>query len=226
MAETLAASQGQTLEPSSKLHFPDDASLPGTSFEPRQNDATGDYTPNPAKSLPLSAARQALVDDIIALYALGATVDRVKRYTPDAVYNDELGYANDRYKIAGQWFGLPYVFREGKSRSHEIVTNDRDLIQFRHEMEWTPKLLPKKVTLRSLVSLSLDPATRDDVEFIRVKYHKDQAYAEDYNNEGIGAMMKKWQAEATVRILGSVNPDLAAFACDKGAGDRDERRQD
>ena len=72
---------------------------------------------------------------------------------------------------------------------------------------------------RSLVSLSLDPATVDD-DFIRVKYHKDQAYAEDYTNEGVGAMLKKWQAEMTAGILGTVNSGLEAFACDKGAGEQ------
>ncbi|KAK3687917.1 hypothetical protein B0T22DRAFT_527534 [Podospora appendiculata] len=52
-------------------------------------------------------ARKALVDDIIALYKMKHTVERVKRYTPDCVYNDQFGYANDRYKMAGQWFALP-----------------------------------------------------------------------------------------------------------------------
>lgn len=216
---TLAASQGQSLGESSKINFPIDPKLPGKSFEPRQSDPTGDYTPNPSKSLPLSPARKALVDDIISLYEMGATVERVQRYTPDAVYHDELGYADDRYKIAGQWFGLPYIFREAKSRGHEVVTNDKDLIQFRHEVEWLPKLVPKKVTLRSLVSLSLDPSTVDD-DFIRVKYHKDQASAEDYSNEGVAASMKKWQAEGTAGMLSAIDSDLRAFLPDKGAGSK------
>ncbi|KAK4237185.1 hypothetical protein C8A03DRAFT_34877 [Achaetomium macrosporum] len=216
---TLAGSQGQSLSESSKVHFPTDPKLPGKCFEPRQNDPTGDYTPNPSKSLPLSPARRALVDDIISLYEMGATVERVQRYTPDAVYHDELGYADDRYKIAGQWFGLPYIFREAKSHGHEVVTNDKDLIQFLHEMEWHPKLVPKTMTLKSLVSLSLDPATVDE-EFIRVKYHKDQASAKDYSNQGPVAMLKKWQADGMARVLSAVNPDLKAFEPDKGVGSR------
>ena len=215
--DTLAASQGQSLGESNKVHFPVDPKLPGKFFEPRQTFTTGDYTPNPSKSLPLSPARRALVDDIISLYEMGATVERVRRYTPDAVYHDELGYADDRYKIAGQWFGLPYIFREAKSRGHEVVTNDRDLIQFRHEIEWLPKLVPKTISLRALVSLALDPATVGD-DFIRVKYHKDQASAEDYGKEGVGVMLKKWQAEATVMVLSAVDSDLRVFVSDKGAG--------
>jgi hypothetical protein len=216
---TLAASQGQSLSESSTVHFPTDPKLPGKHFEPRQSDSRGDYTPNPSKSLPLSPTRKALVDDIISLYEMGATVELMQRYTPDAVYNDELGYADDRYKIAGQWFGLPYIFREAKSRGHEVVTNDKDLIQFLHEMEWRPKLVPKTLTLKSLVSLALDPATVDS-EFIRVKYHKDQASAKDYSNEGPGYMLKKWQAEGTAALLSAVNSDLKAFEADKGAGSR------
>ncbi|SPQ25345.1 db95d36a-d626-40ca-90ce-6538db098de4 [Thermothielavioides terrestris] len=216
---TLAASQGQSLGESSTVHFPSDPKLPGKCFEPRQDNPMGDYTPNPSKSLPVSPARKALVDDIISLYEMGATVERMQRYTPDAVYNDPVGYADDRYRIASQWFGLPYVFREARSRAHEIITNDKDLIQFLHEMEWLPKVVPKIITIRSLVSLSLDPATVDS-DFIRVKYHKDQAAAKDYSNEGPGVMLKKWQAEATAGMLSALDSDLRAFASDKGAGRR------
>ncbi|KAK4102718.1 hypothetical protein N658DRAFT_494753 [Parathielavia hyrcaniae] len=217
---TLAASQGQSLGESSKVHFPTDPKLPGKHFEPRQDDEptpTGDYTPNPSKSLPLSPARQALVDDMISLYEMGATVARMQRYTPDAVYHDAVGLADDRYRIASQWFGLPYVFSEARSRGHEVVTNDRDLIRFRQEISWQPKLVPKALTLRSLVSLALDPATVDS-DFIRVKYHKDQATAKDYSSEGLAAVLKKWQVEATTAILGAVDSDLQAFVPDKGAG--------
>lgn len=118
---------------SGKVNFPTDASLPGEYFEVRQTHPTGDYKPDPSKSLPLSTARQSLLDDIIALYEMKPTVDRVKRYTPDCVYNDQFVYANDRYKMAGQWFALPKLFAGAKSHGYQVVTNDRDLIQFRHE---------------------------------------------------------------------------------------------
>lgn len=118
---------------SGKVNFPTDASLPGEYFEVRQTHPTGDYKPDPAKSLPLSPARQSLLDDIIALYEMKPTVERVKRYTPDCVYNDQFVYANDRYKMAGQWFALPKLFAGAKSHGYQVVTNDRDLIQFRHE---------------------------------------------------------------------------------------------
>merc|ERR1712093_372289 len=82
------------------------ASIPGENFEVRQTSATEDWHPDPSKSLPLDKARQALIDDIIALYSCEPTIERVKRYTPDCVYDDQFVYANDRYKMAGQWFAL------------------------------------------------------------------------------------------------------------------------
>lgn len=71
-------------------------SAPGEAFEVRQTSATEDWHPDPTKSIPLDKARQALIDDIIALYSCEPTVERVKRYTPDCVYDDQFVYANDR----------------------------------------------------------------------------------------------------------------------------------
>lgn len=78
------------------------ATAPGEQFEPRQTSTTEDYHPDPSKSLPLSPARQVLIDDIIALYSCEPTIKRVERCTPDCVYDDQFVYANDRYKMAGQ----------------------------------------------------------------------------------------------------------------------------
>lgn len=59
--------------------------------------ATNDRHPDPSKSLPLSKERQALIGDIIALYSCQPTVERVKRYTPDCVYDDQ---------VCPQWYCL------------------------------------------------------------------------------------------------------------------------
>lgn len=70
---------------------------PGENFQVRQTSSTEDWHPDTSKSLPLDRARQALVDNIIALYSRKPTVERVKRYTPDCIYDDQFVYANDRY---------------------------------------------------------------------------------------------------------------------------------
>ncbi|KAK5658412.1 hypothetical protein OQA88_2389 [Cercophora sp. LCS_1] len=210
MAATTAALQGQSTADSGKANFPTDPSLPGEHFEIRQTHPTGDHKPNPAKSPPLSPQRKALIDDIINLYEMKPTIGRVKRYTPDCVYNDQFVYANDRYKMAGQWFALPKLFKAAESHGYQVVTNDRDLIQLRHEEDWHFKVVPKVAAINALVSLSLDPGSIDS-DFIRVKYHKDQANDKDYSNEGLGATFKKWQADNVAKHVMKDDPGVKAF---------------
>ena len=49
------------------------------------------------------------------------------------VYDDQFVYANDRYKMAGQWFGLPKLFPASENLGYEIVRNDDTLIQFKNK---------------------------------------------------------------------------------------------
>lgn len=119
---------------------------PGEQYEPRQTAPSEDYTPNPASSIALSPARQRLVDDIIALYSCEPTVERVKRYTADCVYDDQFVYANDRYKMAGQWFALPKLFKASKNEGYEIVVNERGLIQFRNAQVRVPPSFPHQTS--------------------------------------------------------------------------------
>lgn len=100
------------------------ANAPGEQHEVRQTTTTEDMKPNPSQSLPLSSARQALIDDIIALYSCEPTIKRVERYTPDCVYDDQFVYANDRYKMAGQWFALPKLFKESRNEGYEVIKNE------------------------------------------------------------------------------------------------------
>ncbi|KAL8897370.1 MAG: hypothetical protein Q9192_002609 [Flavoplaca navasiana] len=195
-------------------NLPKDSSVPGEQFEVRQTHPTEDYTPDPSKSLKLSPARQRLVDDIIALYSCEPTIERVKRYTPDCVYDDQFVYANDRYKMAGQWFALPKLFKASKNERYQIVVDEPGIIQFRNEQSWTFKMIPKTATINALVTLSLDPATENS-DFIQVKYHKDQANDKDYSHEGLGFSFKKWQADQVMKHMDS--PEVAEFEADKGA---------
>ena len=80
---------------------------------------------------------------------------------------------------------------------------------------WTFKIIPKTATINALVSLSLDPATKDS-EFIQVKYHKDQANDKDYSHEGAGFSFKKWQADTVMKHMES--EEVKLFEADKGAG--------
>merc|ERR1712093_333896 len=145
------------------------ASIPGENFEVRQTSATEDWHPDPSKSLPLDKARQALIDDIIALYSCEPTIERVKRYTPDCVYDDQFVYANDRYKMAGQWFALPKLFKASKNEGYEIVRSDDEVIQFKNEQSWTFKIIPKTATINALLTQKLSTVTLSGSSTTKIK---------------------------------------------------------
>ncbi|KAJ3991327.1 hypothetical protein F5050DRAFT_1794574 [Lentinula boryana] len=195
--------------------------LPGEHFEPRQTATSDDYTPDQSKSLSLDPPRQRLVDDILALYSCKPTVERVKRYTSDCVYDDQFVYANDRYKMAAQWFALPKLFSASVNNGYQVIKNERDFIQFKNDQSWTFRLIPKTARVTGLVSLSLDPSTVDS-DFIQVKYHKDQANDKDYSHEGLGFSFKKWQADNVPKVLDA--PEMKEFEQDKHAAKEDVRR--
>ncbi|KAF2011143.1 hypothetical protein BU24DRAFT_355269 [Aaosphaeria arxii CBS 175.79] len=218
-AEVRAIMSTQTQQQS--FGFPKSSSAPGEHFEPRQTATSEDYTPDPSKSIKLSPARQRLVDDIIALYSCQPTVERVKRYTPDCVYDDQFVYANDRYKMAGQWFALPKLFKSSINESYEVIRSDDEIIQFKNKQSWTFRLIPKTATITGLVSLSLDPDSRDG-EFMQIKYHKDQANEKDYSHEGLGFSFKKWQADNVVKHMDT--PELKEFEADKLAAKEHVRK--
>lgn len=113
--------------------MPNTSSKPGEHFEPRQTATSEDYTPDPSKSISLSPPRQRLVDDIIALYSCEPTIERVKRYTADCVYDDQFVYANDRYKMAGQWFALPKLFNASVNEGYQVIRSDDEMIQFKNK---------------------------------------------------------------------------------------------
>ncbi|OSX61904.1 hypothetical protein POSPLADRAFT_1181945 [Postia placenta MAD-698-R-SB12] len=198
---------------SSNTHpqLPTDSSLPGEHFEVRQTAQSDDYHPDPSRSLPLPPARQRLLDDILALYSCQPTRERVSRYTPDCVYDDQFVYADDRYKMAGQWFALPKLFKESRNEGYQVVVNDPLLIQFKNEQTWVFPGGIKSTTINALVSLSLDPASADS-DFPQVKYHKDQANGKDYSHTGAGFAFKKWQADRVAGMMDS--EDVQAFKAD------------
>ncbi|KJZ75332.1 hypothetical protein HIM_05258 [Hirsutella minnesotensis 3608] len=188
--------------------------VPGEKFEPRQTTDTSDCTPDPSKSLKLPPPRQALIDDILALYSCQPTIKRVERYTPDCVYDDLFGYANDRHKVAAQWFALPKMFKSSENMGYEITKNEDQLIQFKSEQKWTFRLVPISKTIKSLISLSLEPESAGS-DSPRIIYHKDQANDKDYSHEGLGFRLKKWQADNLPNYMNQ--EEVKYFEKDKGA---------
>lgn len=47
-------------------------------------------------------------------------------------------YIIHRYKMAGQWFALPKLFKASKNEGYEIVRSDDEVIQFKNEQVSIP----------------------------------------------------------------------------------------
>lgn len=91
-------------------------------FEPNPNPAelTGnndtrnvsenvDYEPHPDQSLNISAEHQSIIKHITNLYCGSASEEDMQVYAEKSIYDDPYSYCDTRYKIAGQWYGLPKV---------------------------------------------------------------------------------------------------------------------
>lgn len=168
-----------------------------------------DYEPHPARSIRLEPERQHILDAILRLYSGSATHDKgstgeqdMRVYAKQAVYDDVWSYCDTRYKIAGQWYGIPAVMKSSVTQAVEVVsstpvpgegqTQQPGAIVFKMKQAWTPKLLRKTFEVHHFVTLSLEKAADTDGEGPRerVKYHKDQWNGKDYSHEGLGKVMK------------------------------------
>jgi hypothetical protein len=105
-----------------------------------------------------------------------------------------------RYKIAGQWWGIPAVMKSSTTTSIQVVSSTQaspnsDVpasIVFKMKRAWTPRLSPKTFDVNHFVTLSLERAAEEDGEgpSERVRYHKDQWNEKDYSHGGLGKIMK------------------------------------
>lgn len=89
-----------------------------------------DYEPNPSASIQLSSERQHILDSVCRLYSgsaiheEGSTGEQDMRvYAKKAVYDDVWSYCDTRYKIAGQWYGIPPVMKSTETKAVEVVSS-------------------------------------------------------------------------------------------------------
>jgi len=145
---------------------PDPQDLTGHN-DPTKNSSTGvDYEPHPESSIKLTPERQKIVDAICSLYSGSASESDMQVYAAQAVYDDPWSYCNTRYKIAGQWYGIPKMMASTRTLKTENVLSEPDRIVFKLQQEYTPRVVHFTKPVNSLITLTLD-------ERGKVKYHKD-----------------------------------------------------
>jgi hypothetical protein len=191
---------------------PDPQELTHNKEDASKNASTGvDYEPHPEKSIPLDAERQKMVASICALYSGSASEEDMQVYAEKAVYDDpwyenpsneetrtdrslpSRSYCDTRYKIAGQWYGIPLAMTKSETLKTEIVQSDSNSIIFKLQQAYTPRLSPFTKPVNSLVTLTLDDEGK-------IKYHKDMWNEKDYSHEGLGKVMKTLNGDHLTKV--------------------------
>ncbi|KAK5077478.1 hypothetical protein LTR70_009725 [Exophiala xenobiotica] len=171
---------------------PDSQHLTGDD-DRRNVSANVDYEPHPEKSLKVPEEHQQIIQHITNLYCGSSSETDMQVYAEKAIYDDPYSYCDTRYKIAGQWYGLPKIFSKLRTLKTEVIEDKEDLIVFKLQQEYTPAVLHKAMPVNSLVSLSLD-------EHSKVRYHKDMWNEKDYSHEGLGKLLKKLNGDHLTKI--------------------------
>ncbi|TKA70550.1 hypothetical protein B0A49_07631 [Cryomyces minteri] len=162
--------------------------------DPSQNSSTGvDYEPHPEKSIKLEPERERIVQSICRLYSGSASEEDMQVYAEDAVYDDPWSYCDTRYKIAGQWYGIPKIMASSKTLKTEVISSKPSEIIFKLQQEYTPRILHFSKPVNSLITLTLD-------EQGKVRYHKDMWNEKDYSHEGLGKVLKTLNGDHLTKI--------------------------
>ncbi|KAL9062962.1 MAG: hypothetical protein Q9157_008507 [Trypethelium eluteriae] len=160
------------------------------------NEGQVDYEPHPNQSISVSQEHEHIVKCITNLYSGSASEEDMKVYAEKAIYDDPWSYCDTRYKIAGQWYGIPKVMASSRTLATEIVEDSPTSIKFKLQQEYKPKVLHISKPVNSLVTLTLDDEGK-------VKYHKDMWNEKDYSHEGLGKIFKTLNGDY---LTGVTNP--------------------
>ncbi|MCJ1328995.1 hypothetical protein MMC10_005672 [Thelotrema lepadinum] len=142
-----------------------------------------DYEPHPERSIQIDAERQKILQSICDLYSGSASELDMEVYAEKAIYDDPYSYCDTRYKIAGQWYGIPKCMASSRTLKTEVLSSTPTELIFKLQQEYKPKVLHISKPVNSLVSLAID-------EQGKVKYHKDMWNENDYSHGGIGKLLK------------------------------------
>ncbi|KAL3458899.1 hypothetical protein BJX64DRAFT_291680 [Aspergillus heterothallicus] len=172
---------------------------------PRNTSNNIDYTPDPTQSLPLPPNRTSILHHIQNLYAGSAAESDMTVYAERAIYDDPFSYCDTRYKIAGQWYGIPKIFAKSETLATQVVESDEDGMVWKQRQRWVLKGLGEGLggkTVDSLVSLRLEKegGGGDDGEEEKVVYHKDMWSGRDYDHDGFGAAVKRLNGDKLTHI--------------------------
>ncbi|KAL4866128.1 hypothetical protein BDV12DRAFT_173333 [Aspergillus spectabilis] len=182
--------------PSTTQPHPSQRSIEPHPSPPRNVSNAVDYTPHPENSLPISPERSEIQAHILALYNGSTSEDDMKVYAEQAVYDDPFSYCDTRYKIAGQWYGIPKLFTRSETLATEVVSSTENELVWKQRQRYTFAGIHVSKTADSLVSLRLENQGGSK----KVLYHKDMWNEKDYSHEGLGAAIKKLNGDQLTHV--------------------------
>ncbi|PYI09201.1 hypothetical protein BO78DRAFT_308985 [Aspergillus sclerotiicarbonarius CBS 121057] len=182
--------------PSSTTPHPDQRGIEPHPDRPRNILTEIDYAPHPEHSLPISPSRSAIQQHIISLYCGSASEDDMNVYSEQAVYDDPFSYCDTRYKVAGQWYGIPKLFAKSETLGTEVTSSTEHELVWKQRQRYTFRGIRVSKMEDSLVSLRLEGADPDE----KVVYHKDMWNEKDYDHDGLGALIKKVNGDKLTNI--------------------------
>jgi hypothetical protein len=192
---------------------PDPTQLTYNIKDPSKNARTDvDYEPHVEDSIELPPNRERIVKSITNLYSGscqkgGTGEEDLKVYAPECIYDDPWSYCDTRYKIAGQWYGIPILF-DPETLATEVVENtgmwdtnhatpgEDGRIVFKLQQKYTIKAIRLSKVVNSLVSLTLQLVDGEE----KVRYHKDMWNHKDYSHEGLGRAMKELNGDHLTKL--------------------------
>ncbi|KAE8332551.1 hypothetical protein BDV39DRAFT_167186 [Aspergillus sergii] len=182
--------------PSSTSPHPDQRGVEPHPERPKNVNGEVDYVPHPERSISISPARAAIQKSIIALYGGSASEDDMKVYAEQAIYDDPFSYCDTRYKIAGQWYGIPKLFSKSETLATEVTSSTEHELVWKQRQKYTFAGIHASKIADSLISLRLEGKEPNE----KVVYHKDMWNSKDYSHEGLGMLIKKLNGDKLTNI--------------------------
>ncbi|KAL4980164.1 hypothetical protein BDW66DRAFT_125768 [Aspergillus desertorum] len=182
--------------PSSTTPHPEQRNVEPHPAPPRNTNGNVDYEPHPENSISISPARAEIQRRILSLYGGSVSKDDMDVYAEQAIYDDPFSYCDTRYKIAGQWYGIPKLFCKSETLATEVTSSTEHELVWKQRRKYTFAGIHASKIADSLVSLTLEGSGPDE----KVVYHKDMWNEKDYSHEGLGAAFKKLNGDKLTHV--------------------------
>ncbi|TFY67778.1 hypothetical protein EVJ58_g1405 [Rhodofomes roseus] len=145
--------------------------------------------------------RRTLVGVVLDLFQGKPSLYKMDFFAEDAVYEDPVAKSVGRTSIAGQFYGLPELFRSSVTKSAQITASDAHTTSFRVLHEFTPKLVPKTVSFDTVMTITVDAAGK-------ITHWRDRPSAGiPDGGSGLAEWLRTKQSELTKAVLSLPNDE-------------------